>query len=106
MLSGGKDEMAVLYNIIDNSVAMTYSGHNSWVNSVVMSSCNLFVITGSSDRTVKIWNTLDGKLIVTKIGHDTGIKAVSLFKKPIYKELLEIKNDKDKIEIEPKMRIK
>mmetsp|Transcript_44091 Transcript_44091/g.37003 ORF Transcript_44091/g.37003 Transcript_44091/m.37003 type:complete len:80 (+) Transcript_44091:629-868(+) len=78
MLSGGKDKIAVLYDLINNSLIMTYLGHIGSVNSAVISTCNQIVVTGSSDKTVKIWNTMDGSLIYTKKGHTLGVKAVSL----------------------------
>ena len=60
------------------SVARTFSGHTSHVNSLNISPDGEILASGSADKTIKIWDRYTGKIIRTINGHDSYINSIAI----------------------------
>jgi WD40 repeat protein len=56
----------------------TFSGHGSWVNSVVVTSDGRYAVSGSGDCDLKLWDLQTGHLHFTLAGHESWVSAVSV----------------------------
>ena len=54
------------------------TGHEDWVNSVVVSPDGKWAASGSSDKTVKIWDLETGECQATLEGHTDEVKCVAI----------------------------
>jgi WD40 repeat protein len=64
---------------VDQTIATrTFTGHSSFVNSLVLSSNGQTLISGSADQTIKIWNFNTGKEIRTLTGHSSYVNRLAL----------------------------
>ncbi len=63
-----KDNPSCLYK--------TLNGHSGFVNSVVISSDNRYMVSGSDDKTVRLWDVNSGKLLKTLNGHSDIVLSV------------------------------
>ncbi len=77
ILSGSEDKTLQIWDIAKESTVMTFTGHNSQIETVDFSPSGLYCISGSGDGTIKIWDTDKGVCARTLSIHSlavTGIK--------------------------------
>ena len=60
LLSGGSDNLVIVWDLINYDIKYKLSGHSDWVYCLEMLSNNLFA-SGSFDSTIRIWNIDDIK---------------------------------------------
>lgn len=59
--------MAYSWNLDTNKIYNLYQGHNDAINTIKVSSCGNYVLTGSVDGTSKLFDFKTGKCIMTYI---------------------------------------
>ena len=55
-ISGGEDNVALLWEIDSGDVIHIFEGHTSWISAVAFSPDGEHILTGSDDNTVRLWN--------------------------------------------------
>jgi WD40 repeat protein len=60
------------------AISRTFTGHSSYINSLVLSSNGQVLISGSADQTIKIWNFNTGEEILTLTGHSSFVNRLAL----------------------------
>ncbi|CDK30322.1 WD40 repeat domain-containing protein [Candidatus Babela massiliensis] len=73
----GHDQDVVLYNISDNNIMQTLSGHNNKVTSVAISSNNKFLVSSDKDNITKIWN-LKSEICLFSIVQNNEVKHLMI----------------------------
>jgi WD40 repeat protein/uncharacterized caspase-like protein len=76
LLSGGKDRVAILWDIATGRQMRVFHGHTKTVQAVAFSSDGSHILTGSEDATAILWETETGKLVRTYKGHGDTVFAV------------------------------
>eukprot|EP00933_Yihiella_yeosuensis_P060266 TRINITY_DN6258_c1_g4_i1.p1 TRINITY_DN6258_c1_g4~~TRINITY_DN6258_c1_g4_i1.p1 ORF type:complete len:528 (-),score=116.74 TRINITY_DN6258_c1_g4_i1:83-1666(-) len=82
LLTGGQDDVAVLWNIQEEATGIRcvekcrLSGHTDSVVQVAFSHDGAYAATGSYDGTVRIWNPKDGALVQTLEGPSKEIEWI------------------------------
>jgi WD40 repeat protein/uncharacterized caspase-like protein len=69
LLSGGFDNTAILWDVVDRRPIRPLRGHTSVVYPTVFTRDGERAVTGSFDNTLKLWSVKDGKEIATLKGH-------------------------------------
>lgn len=59
-------------------IIRTFEGHSDYVNAVVYTINNKYVITGGSDKTIIVWNPLTGKEVRRLEGHEWKVTSLSV----------------------------
>lgn len=57
-------------------VQFSFANHWDWVETMVFSPDDQYIVTGSNDRSIRIWRAADGQLIGTLGGHASGVKVM------------------------------
>jgi WD40 repeat protein len=70
----GLKETIQIWELKNNSLWKTLSGHESGINSIEYSSDGAFLASASDDGTIKLWDSETGQLIRTLDNHRNGIK--------------------------------
>jgi hypothetical protein len=63
MISGGVDATIRIWNITTGQLQRTISGHNSYINTLMLSPDGKSLISGSADKTIRLWDFASAKLI-------------------------------------------
>lgn len=72
----GLKETIQIWELKNNSLWKTLSGHESGINSIEYSSDGAFLASASDDGTIKLWDSETGQLIRTLDNHRNGIKDI------------------------------
>ena len=75
-VSGGKDSILVLWDVLTAKKIRSFSGHVGDINSVSFSPGMKKVLSGSEDGTVKLWDIDTGSELLTFEGHSGFVKSV------------------------------
>jgi WD40 repeat protein len=81
ILSGGGDDVGVIWNREDGSTLHTLSGHQDSVVAVGFSADGMYAATGGYDGVVKIWETASGKLVQSLEGPSQEVEWINWHKK-------------------------
>jgi WD40 repeat protein len=60
------------------AITRTFTGHSSFVNSLVLSANGQTLISGSADQTIKIWDFNTGEELRTLTGHSSFVNRLAL----------------------------
>jgi WD40 repeat protein len=77
LLTGGWDNLAILWDVTTGRKLRSFHGHSSQVTSVTFSPDGKSILTGSSDRTAILWDIQSGNRLRTLKGHTEAVTAVS-----------------------------
>lgn len=75
--SARREELVRLWDIEQQKVVMTLSGHDAQIQDIAFSGDGRFVATGSWDQTVAMWELEGGKLITGLEGHFDHVVALN-----------------------------
>jgi WD40 repeat protein len=81
VITGGGDDVAVIWNREDGNVLYTLSGHQDSVVSVDFSFDGKYAATGGYDGVVKIWDVATGNLVQNLEGPSQEVEWVCWHKK-------------------------
>ncbi|TMW68491.1 hypothetical protein Poli38472_005959 [Pythium oligandrum] len=81
VLSGGGDDVGIIWNREDGSILHRLEGHTDTVASVDFSFDGKYAATGGFDGVVKVWEVATGKLVQTLEGPSQEVEWVSWHKK-------------------------
>lgn len=73
----GHDQDVVLYNISDNNILQTLSGHTNKVTSVAISSNDKFLVSSDKDNITKIWD-LKNRICLYSIVQNNEVKHLMI----------------------------
>jgi WD40 repeat protein len=66
LVSGSRDNTAVIWHVETGLPLCKLAGHTGWVNSVICTPDEKYILTASEDTTVKVWDAKCGKLLFTR----------------------------------------
>jgi WD40 repeat protein len=75
-VSGGKDSLIVIWDLLNGGIKKKLSYHNGIVTSVKISSDNRLIVSGSTDNKVIVYDIIDEKILYTLSDHKEDITAV------------------------------
>jgi len=78
ILTGSRDNMAILWDAKSREKLRTFTGHVGSVFSVALSGGGSQVLTGSTDKTAILWDAKSGEKLRTFTGHTSSVLSVAL----------------------------
>ncbi|MFN6572476.1 eIF2A-related protein [Dendronalium sp. ChiSLP03b] len=76
-IATASDKTIKIWDIKNQHLIKTLTGHNDRVTSISLSPDNQIIASGSADKTIKLWRFVDGKLLQTLTGHTDEVTSVS-----------------------------
>ena len=78
LISGGPDNIAIVWDIETQTLLHRLEGHRSYVHAVGFTPDGQRAVTGSYDNTLRLWRVDDGALIATMTGHGDKVYALAV----------------------------
>ena len=78
IISGGEDNLVKIINIDNPTEAITLSGHNNTIESLVLDNSKQYLYSGSLDYTIKKWD-LETKECITTMGFNNAFQTILLY---------------------------
>jgi len=83
IVSGSRDKTLMIWELTRNMESYGYAkksltGHNHFVQDLVLSADGQFAISASWDKTLRLWNLNECKSVLSFVGHQNDIMSVSI----------------------------
>ncbi|MFH2046522.1 MAG: caspase family protein [Pseudomonadota bacterium] len=72
-----KDKKLIFWDITSGNIISTLSGHEDYIDTVILSPDDRFALSGSRDNTVRLWDLKKGKEVAKFSGHQKPIEAIA-----------------------------
>src|SRR5688572_13663356 len=69
LITGGEDNICVLWDVVSQKSIQYYQGHTSIITSIAVSADNKYFVTASNDKTLIQWDLFTGKILNRFKGH-------------------------------------
>jgi GTPase SAR1 family protein len=75
---GGHDGELTLWDLDSGECLASLNGHSGIINSVQMTSDQMFAVSGAADKTIKIWNLAAASCVASLEGHQGAVFSLAL----------------------------
>jgi len=76
VFSGSRDKTIKMWDVSTGENIKTFTGHEGWVTTVVISADRRYIFSGSRDKTIKMWNISTGQIVKSFSGHKRSVKSL------------------------------